>query len=197
MNKMEPTNELNKLLAENEKYPFTCLLYQQNNENKIISNVDKLRYARSLRECGKMSKSEEIFNQINLETIPNNYLYQYFNDFGFLYLEWGKFNQAKEYFFKSINLENSTTDAFLFLNEILTKEENITESIDILLEALKRQGNLDEVNYNLGCKYAMVDNYHLALTYLNECKKIDPNYPNVEEMIIDIEKCLQILSKKH
>lgn len=192
---VENRNNLPKYLDELDEFYFSKLeVINKIGLSKLTSNRDKFEYAKILRMCGKFKESETIFKEIQISSIPDGYLYQYYNDFGFLYLEWGKLNLAKKMFLKSVKLLNSTTDAFIFLAEIYSKKESIQKAINILESSLAREGDLDEVYYNLGAKFATIGMYEEALEALIKCESINAEYPNLLILKEDLKHSLKVKS---
>lgn len=183
-------------VKEFTRYDFTLsLIYASFGVDKFKSEFDKFSYASVLRSCGKFSQAEKIINLIQQESIPDKYHFRYFLELGFLYFEWGKYELAKINFNKSIELNPDSTVPFVFLSNILLKEEKIEESIQVLMHGAQMQGDLDEVYYNLGTRYAMMGEYSKSLEAFLVCKGINPDFENLMLFIEDIEQCLKLKNK--
>jgi tetratricopeptide (TPR) repeat protein len=138
----------------------------------------QFRYADILRLCGYFSKSNEVYSQIEVSKIPVRHKYLYHLYLGSLHMDMGSSEKAKEEFQKYIALEECDTVAYIFLVSVLTMQENIDEAISYLEQALTKKGDIDEVYYNLANKFAMKGDFDKAVNAIENCLKIDPNYPN-------------------
>ena len=56
----------------------------------------------------------------------------------------------------------------------------------ILKQALDKEGDIDEVNYNLSLNYARRGNINEAILRMQECIRLDPKYPNAVTWLNDL-----------
>lgn len=174
-------------------YDFTLLLLYSKIEIDILeSEFDKFNYASILRSCGKYSEAEKIINLVDQTKIPIQNKARFFLELGFLYFEWGKNDLAKVNFKNCIENNTDSTAPFIFLSNILLEEEKVEESIQVLLKATSLKGDLDEVFYNLGTRYAILEQFEKSMDALIKCKKISPDFNNIDQLIEDIQHCLEL-----
>lgn len=174
-------------------YDFTLLLLYSKIEIDILeSEFDKFNYASILRSCGKYSEAEKIINLVDQTKIPIQNKARFFLELGFLYFEWGKNDLAKVNFKNCIENNTDSMAPFIFLSNILLEEEKVEESIQVLLKATSLKGDLDEVFYNLGTRYAILEQFEKSMDALIKCKKISPDFNNIDQLIEDIQHCLEL-----
>ena len=61
----------------------------------------------------------------------------------------------------------------------------LDEAETVLVEALTKEGDIDEVNYNLSLIYARKGNFEEAIKKMKNCIKLDPLYPNAKTWLSD------------
>ncbi|MBC7884150.1 MAG: tetratricopeptide repeat protein [Saprospiraceae bacterium] len=186
--------ELKLKLEEYSNYEFSSLaLYNKAGEDLLNSDFELFCFANDLINCCKYSHAEIVLKKINTKNIPKDHLWEFYQTKGFLYFEWGKYKKAKGNFLKSIKLNCNSTVPHVYLSNILGKEEKVLESIKVLKEGLLKNGDTDEIYFNLGTRYAILGDYQKSLEYLKECQKLDPNFDNVEHLLEDISHCIEII----
>jgi len=146
----------------------------------------KFRYANSLRLCGFFKESEKVFNSIPPNKIPKEYRHLFYSHFGVLYQELGRFSEALEQYLKYLKLKSDDTVPFIFIANILKMQERNREAIKYLQTALTKDGDIDEVNYNLATSYLRIGKSEEALASISACLKIDPKFPNAKKLKKDI-----------
>lgn len=152
----------------------------------------KFQLANCYRLCGFFTKGEEVYKEINIKNIPEEYQSLYFVYLGSLYIDMGKDHLAIRCLKKSIKLGHTDTIPYIYLSLLYSKKELINESIEILEKGLSKEGDIDEIYYNLATRYAMLGDYRKALKMINECLRLDSNYPNAFELKKDIKQCIKI-----
>lgn len=89
---------------------------------------------------------------------------------------------------KSFELKSDDTFIYVFIAAILKKQERDVEAIKYLREALKKEGDIDEVNYHLATSYIRLGQLEDALEAINNCLLIDSKYPNAKKIKKDIKQ---------
>jgi tetratricopeptide (TPR) repeat protein len=138
----------------------------------------QLQYADTLRLCGHKNKSLTVFLEIDPSNLPIDYQYLYHLLLGQLLMETGQMENAKTAFRACIAFKECDTVPFVFLASILSGEEKTEEAIAYLREALAKDGDIDEVYYNLATNYAVKLDFDNALNSIDRCLEIDPDFPN-------------------
>lgn len=156
----------------------------------------KMKLADGLRLCGHFSEAQKVHNSIDKKLIPADSIAYYYTHLGRLFMDMGKFREAKKYFYRSIKLGNTTTVPHIFLANILFQEEKTSESIMILEDGLRKEGDIDEVYCNLATRFAMQNDFDKALKAINKCIRLDPDFPNALNIKKDILTCLRLKKKK-
>jgi tetratricopeptide (TPR) repeat protein len=171
---------------------FAALLYASKLIENDRSEHSLFQYADVLRLCGFFSKSEAVFLQINVESIPSKYRYIYHLYFGQLYMDMNKTKEAKEQFRKCMEFENCDTVPYIYMATLFRGEESVEDAIHFLEKALEKQGDIDEVYYNLSTRFAIKGDLNLATEMINKCLDIDPLYPNATNIKNDLLECQAI-----
>lgn len=167
---------------------FSAMLYCEKLVNKDNSQLSRFQYADVLRLCGFFSKSEAIFMQIDIEDIPDNYKYIYHLYFARLLMDMNKVEEAKNQLKTCMEFENCDTSPYIYMADLLRDEKNNDEAIFFLQKALEKQGDTDEVYYNLATRYANKGNINMAIKMINNCLDLDPSYPNAMNMKKDFQE---------
>ena len=152
-----------------------------------------LQYADQLGLSGKLDKAEEIVKNIRINDVPANFKFVYYVRMGMIYQDQYQIKKAIGEFKKSIKIGTEETYPYIFLAVLLKKQKKLEEAEKILLEALNKKGDIDEVYYNLSMIYARKENYTDAITMMKECLKIDINYPNAKAFLEDFENIAKIM----
>lgn len=171
--------------------PFSELKYRKLIYTKTGKASHQFWYADALRLCGYSKQSEEMFSSVSIRQIPKEYRHLCYLRFGLLYREIGNFQKALYYYLKSFKLDNEQTFTYIFIADILKIEEKDNQAISYLTKALAKEGDIDEVNYNLATSYIRVRQLDKAYKAINDCLKIDPKYPNAKKIKQDIETLLK------
>ena len=66
----------------------------------------------------------------------------------------GEIKQAIESFKKAVELNPDETYPYIFLSSVLSKKSKLEEVEKVLKIALEKNGDIDEVNYNLSLNHA-------------------------------------------
>ena len=152
----------------------------------------KFRLADSFRLCGFLSESEKVYQTIKVNNLPKSALPLYYSYLGKLYEDTNRIDEALNCYTKALNLNNKYTIYYVYTAIILKQKEKDLEAIKLLKKALKKEGDIDEVNYNLSTSYVRIGKYKEALNCINLCLEIDKNYPNADIIKADIEEILRI-----
>ncbi len=187
---------LEKAIKKASKYSdkdlaFSELKYRELIYTKTGKASHQFWYADALRLCGYFKKSEEIFSSIPVRQIPKEYRPFYFLRFGLLYKEIGNFQKALYFYLKSFKFNTEYTFTYIFIADILKIQEKDDEAINYLTKALAKDGDIDEVYYNLATSYIRVGQLDKAYKAISECLKIDPKYPNAKKIKQDIDLLLK------
>jgi tetratricopeptide (TPR) repeat protein len=154
------------------------------------------QYVEQLRLSGNYVKAQEVLKRINKKDIPSDYKFMYYIRLGMIYQDQGKIKPAIESFRKSIKMGTTETYPYVFLAVLLSKQNKLEESEAVLLEALNKNGDIDEVYYNLSTNYARRGNFQKAIDMMKECLKIDINYPNAKAFLEDFENLNRTLNNE-
>jgi len=110
--------------------------------------------------------------------------------------------KAKEAYQNSINLNDSTADAYCNLGILEYESGNTVRAIDSFTKSLKNDPRHFESHYNLANLYAEVGNLPLAKTHYEFALELRPDFPDVcfnlglvYAMTRDFESALRVLSE--
>lgn len=155
-----------------------------------------IEYVDQLRLSGNYSKAEKIIEEIKIEEIPSKYQFVFYIRKGILHEDQGEIDEAIESYRKSIAYKPDETYPYVFLATALSKKSKLEEAENVFLEALKKEGDIDEVNYNLSIVYARKGDFKKAVEAIKECINIDPDYPNAKTWLADFENMENKLNKE-
>jgi len=148
---------------------------------------NKIQYVDQLRLSGNYFKAKEVIESIEMNEIPDQYKFVYFIRKGMLYEDQGEIKKAIECFRKSVEFQNDETYPFIFLGTALSKISELDEAEMVLEKALDKEGDLDEVNYNLSLNFARKGNFIEAIRKMKDCLNIDPHFPNAKIWLEDFK----------
>src|SRR5205085_3330138 len=110
--------------------------------------------------------------------------------------------KAKEAYQNSINLNDSTADAYCNLGILEYESGNTVRAIDSFTKSLKNDPRHFESHYNLANLYSEVGNLPLAKTHYEFARELQPDFPDlcfnlglVYAMTRDFESALRVLSE--
>jgi tetratricopeptide (TPR) repeat protein len=135
-----------------------------------------LQYADQLRLSGNRIKAKKIIKKIEINDIPDDYKFVFHIKKGRIYQDEGKINKAIKSLKKSIKVGTEETYPYIFLATLLSKQSQLNKVEKILQKALNKQGDIDEVYYNLSTNYARKGDFKAAIEAMKACLNIDPNY---------------------
>jgi tetratricopeptide (TPR) repeat protein len=183
-------NELNRLFIEleDQDFSFSTLIILREILKIENSEYNRFKVADQLRCCGYYTESLKIYKSINVKKIPSEYLKNFYLYYAQLFHDMGDYKNAKKYYVICIKNGINDTMPFIFLSSIYLKEQKIKDAIQILKSAINKKGDIDEVFFNLGAKYAILGKNNIAIKYLKKCLQIDSNYPNAQNLINDLSK---------
>jgi len=163
---------------------------------KIESNdYWQFQYGNVLRLCGLFAKAKKIFLMIDVKNIPEKYKYLYHLYFGQLLMDMKDVENAKEELKKCMEFENCDTVPYVYLSSLLIGEGNNDEAIYYLTKGLEKEGDIDEVYYNLAIRYAIKEDFGLALNAIDNCLKLNYNYPNASNVRNDLISYIKLTTQ--
>jgi tetratricopeptide (TPR) repeat protein len=127
---------------------------------------------------------------IDISDIPTEYKFMYYDRLGMIYQDSRQINKAIRAYKKCIKIGTTETYPYIFLAVLLAEQNKLDESEQLLIEALTKNGDIDEAYYNLGMTKARQGDFQAAINMLKECLKIDNNYPNAQTFLDDFENLL-------
>jgi len=154
----------------------------------------RFRYANALRLCGFFVKAEEIYGQINVHELLPGRQYLYHLYLGQLYIDMKDVMRAKEELLACMEYESCDTVPYVFLAGILSPNTANAEAIYYLKMALDKEGDIDEVYYNLAYRLAIKGDFEGALDAINNCLAINIDYGNATQLRADI---VNYLASRH
>jgi tetratricopeptide (TPR) repeat protein len=174
---------------------FSSLKYWEIVLQSNDSTYNRLMYADQLRLCGMYEESELKFLELNQDQIPENKMGMFFSCIGQLYLDQHKIQQAREYFEKWLIVENNSTVPYIFLSLTLQGENLNEDAIKLLTSGLNKEGDVDEIYFNLATRLAIKGDFNSALSMVNECLLLASNYPNARLLQKDLTERINFISE--
>ncbi|MBN2802426.1 MAG: tetratricopeptide repeat protein, partial [Deltaproteobacteria bacterium] len=124
----------------------------------------------------KVKESKEIVDRI-LQILPENYKANYLS--GKIALAGSKYDQAEEFFKKSIKYNNEFVESYVELAGIYMKQEKQKEAMDILDAASEAVPDSCVIKLTLAEGHAANGDYSSAIVVLNEAQELEPDNPVV------------------
>ncbi|MCC6724961.1 MAG: tetratricopeptide repeat protein [Saprospiraceae bacterium] len=154
----------------------------------INPNANNLfHYACQLRICLHYTRSEEIFDRILVDEIPDEYKFCYFANKGRLFEDQGRLDEAISAYKKSIEVGTDCTYPYIFLGTCLMRKEMFLEAREYLIQALQKEGDVDEAYFFLSTISARLGDFEKAISAMQECLKLDANFPNAQAILNDFK----------
>jgi predicted Zn-dependent protease len=144
----------------------------------------------NLLEIGRVSDAELFLNKIKWNSTPKPWLIEY--ALGKIRLAQFKPGDAEAHFRNALRLNPASTSPAIFLADCLIQQEKFDEARSILNEALKVEGDLDEVYLNLSFVERATGNYEAARRYAIKALAITPDYQDAKRVLTDIELWLSL-----
>lgn len=187
-------NELKRInkKLESKDFNFSNLFVLKILFEREPAEYTHFNLADQLKRCGQYVESLKSFQSVSVNDIPDDKKKYYYIYLGQLYTDMGKIKLAKNAFKRSIELGNSSTIPYIYLSSIYLKENNIGKSIEVLNEAVNKEGDQDEVYYNLATRLAICNDILGAIGAKEKCLSIDPNYPNASGFLSDMKTWLML-----
>ena len=105
--------------------------------------------------------------------------------FGTIYKDECQLKETLHSFRSAVSFEPTVTYPYIYLATSLSIINQLDEAEKILKLALMKEGDIDEVNYNLSTIYSRKGNFNKAIEYMKECLRIDTNYNNAQKWLDD------------
>ena len=123
----------------------------------IQDNTDieekKLEAAKSLFQAGNYSGALKLY----LDMVNTSYSYKLNFEVGRCYYKLNDFDNAEEYFMRSVSLERFKNPSFVFLGNIFYKREDISKAIECWCTAYSYKPEDESVCLNLATSYFSKD----------------------------------------
>lgn len=178
-------------LAEKEKNFSALFLWKVIVEDEMTS-FNLFNLGDSLRLCGFLSEAEHIFSKINPDDIPASKRFLYYLFLGQILKDKNEIDSARAAFQKCIELDDTSTVPYIYLASTYNFENENENAIQVLNKAKGKSGDLDEVYYNLSNRLAVQGELNMAITYINECLRLDPEYPDANKLRGDLVRLSQL-----
>ncbi|MEM7107460.1 MAG: tetratricopeptide repeat protein, partial [Bacteroidota bacterium] len=89
-----------------------------------------------------------------------------------------KYDQAKEFYLKAVEMNDNRVDAYCNLGILQSKEGNFSEAIDLFSKCLAEDVRHFTCHYNLANVYSEIGNLTLAKVHYEVCINIAPDFSN-------------------
>ena len=177
-------------------WPFSSAYawLQEVNQNPTPFNLTQ--YANELRLSGNMEEAMNVMSKVEIDKMPEEYKFVYHVRIGTIYADQSQISESVKSFRNAVRLNPKVTYPYIFLATELSKLNQLDEVEQTLLQALTKNGDIDEVNFNLSTNYARKGNFVDAIKFMKACLEIDPNYENAREWLGDFENMNSDLLKE-
>jgi len=99
----------------------------------------------------------------------------------------GNTRLAKQQLLACLDFDICDTVPYVFLASILKPDRDNAEAVYYLTLTLDKEGDIDEIYYNLATRLAIKGDMHKALDANNKCLSIDQQYPDALNVKKDLE----------
>jgi tetratricopeptide (TPR) repeat protein len=151
------------------------------------------RAVNNLIELGRISDADCLLEKIKRNAAPKPWLIEAV--LGHLRSAQFRLEEAEVHYRNARKLGQSSTAPAVFLADFLMKQEKFSEAADILNEAIKTEGNLDEVYLNLALIKRSTGEYKAARDYLLKALALSPDYESAKRALSDVESWLSLKIK--
>jgi tetratricopeptide (TPR) repeat protein len=110
----------------------------------------------------------------SLKVTSNNYLA--YNNFGFAYIELGRYKEAAEAFKEAIKIKGDYAEAHINLSLAYIELGRYNEAVEVCKEAIRIWLNYADAYCNLGTAYLGLGNNDAAIQACKEAINIEPNF---------------------
>lgn len=148
-------------------------------------------YAEQLRLTGQYSKALALLDQVAPGSIPKDAQYLLPLRRGLIYQDSGHLKEAILAFQEMTTFQPEETYPYVYLAVALSSQERLEEASRVLKTALQKHGDLDEVWYNLGLIQARMGQWRQAISSLEACLKLCPDFPHARTWLDDLEHLTQ------
>ncbi len=173
MNRAEKRRQQKITRKENKKYlarkPGGGKLDSQQNQSTLLALDTAVRY----HSAGDLSKAEGIYRQI-LQTDPNQP--DALHLIGTISLQVGKYEDAVELIFKSIQIKPGNVNALNNLGDALKMSGQPEKAVDYLVKAIDINPNYAEIHNNLGAALQDTGRLDEAIVSYRKAIELNPNY---------------------
>ncbi|HLP92496.1 MAG TPA: tetratricopeptide repeat protein [Saprospiraceae bacterium] len=150
-----------------------------------------MAYAEQLRLTGQFTKALIQLDRVNPDSIPKASQHLLPLRRGMIYQDSGRLSEAISAFEEMIAFRPEETYPYVFLAVALSNQERLDEASKVLKTALQKRGDLDEVWYNLGLIQARMKQWKQAISSMQVCLKLCPDFPHARTWLDDLEHLTQ------
>jgi len=184
--------KLSKLLEleanfESLDWCFSTEFILENISNIEASAFNLLNYAEAMKLVGKYKSALKLLDEIALSDIPNNKQYLYYLTLGSIFEEQLDINSAINAYYKAQELNEKSTIPSVVLSNLLLRQEKFDEAEKVLKDSLRKEGDLDEVWFNLSTLFARQGKIEDAINAMNNCLDIDEAFDNALVILTDLK----------
>jgi tetratricopeptide (TPR) repeat protein len=154
---------------------------------ELLPNRESAAYraALNLVEIGRFSDAETFIRAIGSTPRGKQWLIQLL--LGRLRMAQFRPAEAEVHFRESRVLNPATAEPAIFLASCLRRQEKFNEAAAVLVDALKTEGDLDEVYLNLALVARAQGRYEESLAYARQALEITPDYSEAQHIASDAE----------
>lgn len=110
--------------------------------------------------------------------------YKILNLYGLVLCELKKYDEAINFFDKSIEKNRSFLDPYINIGAALVKKGNFLKALDIFLERLSEFNNNLDLFYNISITYFNLEDYDKSLLYAHKVLNLNKNHINALKIIL-------------
>jgi len=150
------------------------------------NNMAQFRYAQNLLRVGRLSDAEKQLLALSKHPLKKQWLVDL--ALGEIETTRGNLRKAEAYFREALEKNAESTVPSVYLAGALAHQERFEEACEVLSNALRAEGDLDELYLNLGNNKAALGDYASARKcYLRALEFSSEHYKDAEQALQDLD----------
>ena len=152
-------------------------------DNNSLEIIKYIQIARENHKKGNIYQANEIYRKLINKKI---YTYELLMSYGLFCKEINNLKIAKNLLILSIKKYPSKINPYIFLAEILRKENKVNDALKTLYAAKKIEKSNPDIDYNLSISYKTIKSFREAILSIDSAIKLQPKNPIYQILKADI-----------
>lgn len=145
----------------------------------------------ALVELARYEEAEQAIAK-SIDFCPPDKRWIPFSHMGHLFMEAGDYDQAAEWYRRTIAADPGGANGRIFLGALLAKQGRLHEAEEVHRAAVGcAKGCIEEAYLNLGLVLRALERFHEAADCFREAIRLDPEYRAARRALRDVEHCIK------